>query len=447
METQHIRKISLYTTLLIIISIFILICSGCTNNSVTTENKTAEEIKQSAEIETDNIDDVTISNEIIGEENEKFKDDSNSLEVNDSEDKQTLQEVDNVIEEKEIEEVEDKVIQSETVVSFKEVDENLYVNIDSLNVRSGPGTEYDKITSIELNTKVHRIGVGNNGWSKIEYNGHDAYVFSDYLSYEKTVLDTNLNKIEPKPEITPAPTPEIEAETDAGTKPEIEAESEAIVVEPEVVYTEVDEYLYVSSSTLNIRTGPGTEYSKIATVSLNTKLHRIGVGDNGWSKIEYDGQDAYVYSDYLSYEEIDPVTEEIARRGNIGHLTIPAVGIDVALFESSCTSGRKSQNIVDAYDSAVFISDIAYYHGSPIIGDHRHQGFEAMKNSVPGSTYAYIDFGTYTQSYVCVQNFIGYNTNYGLSYLDGSDIWHEGGLIMYTCNYDDTITITYWSLA
>lgn len=56
----------------------------------------------------------------------------------------------------------------------------LYVTTEALNVRTGPGTDYEKAGLIPKGTKVKVISE-ENGWSKIEYNGSERYVSSEYL--------------------------------------------------------------------------------------------------------------------------------------------------------------------------------------------------------------------------------------------------------------------------
>ena len=256
---------------------------------------------------------------------------------------------------------------------------------------------------------------------------------------------------EPKPEETAPPVEEQKPTEPTPTEPAQTEQEEP--KEPVVNYTEVDEYVYVTASSLNIRTGPGTSYSKVASAGRNAKIHRIGIGDNGWSKISYDGQTLYVSSSYLSKDPVpepkpessggkySSVQDEINKRGITCRLTIPSVGVDVACFWAS----NNLQAYIDASDSAAFFS----YGYQDVIADHRHQGFSAMKGSAIGS-YAYLDYGSYKKTYVCVANFKGHNTGSSLTDLEGNDIayMNEGGIAMYTCNENwQNVTITLWQPA
>ena len=56
-----------------------------------------------------------------------------------------------------------------------------YVNATSgLNVRSGAGTSYSKIGSLDYKEKVTVLST-SNGWAKINYKGQAGYVSSSYL--------------------------------------------------------------------------------------------------------------------------------------------------------------------------------------------------------------------------------------------------------------------------
>lgn len=66
-----------------------------------------------------------------------------------------------------------------------------------------------------------------------------------------------------------------------------------------VKFTEVDEIVYAKGG-VNIRTGPGTEHKVIATLRDGEAIRRTGVGDNGWSRVSYMGQTAYMYTKLLT---------------------------------------------------------------------------------------------------------------------------------------------------
>ena len=135
------------------------------------------------------------------------------------------------------------------------------VTATSLNVRSGPSTSNALIGSLRNNEKVEVISE-SNGWSKIKYGGRVGYVSSIYL---KDVGDSNTNT-NPNPSEKP----------NGGT-----------------TKTKV-----VTATSLNVRSGPSTSHGLIGTLKHNEKVEVISES-NGWSKIKYNGKEAYVSSTYL----------------------------------------------------------------------------------------------------------------------------------------------------
>lgn len=142
-----------------------------------------------------------------------------------------------------------------------------------------------------------------------------------------------------------------------------------------------------------------------------------------------------------------PSTESIAaecaaRPGMYGRLSIPSVGVNVALFWPQ--SDADAVAIVDAPDSA----DIYYNNGGTTIGDHWNQGFAAIANAVPGSTMAYIVTPNGTLAYRCSGITKGHNDGY-LFWDEAGNLFQYPNLIMYTCRTADwhNIWIVTWDPA
>jgi uncharacterized protein YgiM (DUF1202 family) len=55
----------------------------------------------------------------------------------------------------------------------------------SLNVRSGPGKEYDIIGYFIVNEEVQITGEVDNGWYRVDYLGEEGFAYSTYLADEK----------------------------------------------------------------------------------------------------------------------------------------------------------------------------------------------------------------------------------------------------------------------
>ncbi|WP_290060640.1 N-acetylmuramoyl-L-alanine amidase [Paraclostridium bifermentans] len=129
------------------------------------------------------------------------------------------------------------------------------VTATSLNVRSGYGSSYSKIGTLSNGAKVE-IVESKNGWHKIKYNGGYGYVSGDYIKVDGS---------------TTPPTNPGETVKNTGV---------------------------VTATSLNVRSGYGSSYSKIGTLSNGAKVE-IVESKNGWHKIKYNGGYGYVSGDYI----------------------------------------------------------------------------------------------------------------------------------------------------
>ena len=88
-------------------------------------------------------------------------------------------------------------------------------------------------------------------------------------------------------------------ETEAPETPEVEAPVEA---EPTYSFTSVNETVY-ATTTVNIREGFSADTDKVGSLGKGQSIKRVGIGTGdaeGWSQVEFNGQTAYISSEYLS---------------------------------------------------------------------------------------------------------------------------------------------------
>lgn len=62
-------------------------------------------------------------------------------------------------------------------------------------------------------------------------------------------------------------------------------------------------YGRINGNGVNVRSGPGTNYSKIATANLNNKAYIIGI-NNSWFKVIFGSQIGYIRSDFVDLTEV-----------------------------------------------------------------------------------------------------------------------------------------------
>lgn len=151
---------------------------------------------------------------------------------------------------------------------FEEVNEKVTAK-DVTNLRNQPNTDDSEVVSVlKYGDTAKRIGIGDNGWSQLEYKGEILYAISSYLT-------TDLNYQE-------------------NSKPTLENP------EAGIAFTEVEEKVTAKIKT-NLRLVPSTDSDDTIVTSLkkgDTAI-RTGIGSNGWSRVEYDGKTLYAVSNYL----------------------------------------------------------------------------------------------------------------------------------------------------
>ncbi len=103
-----------------------------------------------------------------------------------------------------------------TTTAVKFAAYTMYTN-DTLNLRSGAGTEYKKITEIPLAAQITVTGEATNGWYPIKYGDKSGYVYGKYIQKDKPQIKKAATT---KTSNTAAQTGKTTAETAAKPKTE-----------------------------------------------------------------------------------------------------------------------------------------------------------------------------------------------------------------------------------
>lgn len=230
---------------------------------------------------------------------------------------------------------------------------------DYVNIRSEASTDSEVVGKLYSNA-VATILSNDGEWAKITSGTVDGYIKSEYLSTgEEAVAIANQN---------------------------------------------FKKYATPTTMTLNIRSGPGTDYSIIAQVPMEEELEIISEGDQ-WIKVAYGNQsEAYVSKDYvdINYEFNYAVSkeeeEEIARKNSYdinnmiwplpsdhtiytyyGYRTPPTAGAST-FHKGLDIGGPYGANIVTALSGTVtktsYNSTSGYYvevsHGNGVVTRYLH---------------------------------------------------------------------------
>ena len=136
---------------------------------------------------------------------------------------------------------------------------------DVVNIRKEANTDAESLGKAEVGQKFTRIEVMDNGWSRIEYNGAEAFIKTEFL---EEVSDSASNSEN-----------ENKKEESSSNK---RSEGDTIKVKENV----------------NIRSESNTDSEVLGKASAGDTF-TLKEEKDGWCKIKYDGKDAYIKSDYV----------------------------------------------------------------------------------------------------------------------------------------------------
>jgi uncharacterized protein YvpB len=164
----------------------------------------------------------------------------------------------------------------------------------NLNMRSGAGAGYGIIKVIPKGTTVEVIG-SSSYWKKVAYAGITGWCSGNYLTPAAA----------PVPVLPPAEPVLPPAEPVLPPAEPVLPPAEPVVppVEPAAPPAEPAPapLLKKTTSSLNFRTGPGTEYPSIAVIPRGTVLEVLEISGY-WNKVSYGGSTGWCSGNYMTTE-------------------------------------------------------------------------------------------------------------------------------------------------
>ena len=147
---------------------------------------------------------------------------------------------------------------------------------DVVNIRSSDSEEADKIDKAQIGQEFTLLEEKGNGWSKVAYNDGEAYIKSDYL---EAVLE----------EIVVADASESISQEETAQESSSSDSSSAETVSGTVKVVE----------SVRVRKSASTDAESLGTVYAGEELELVMKQADGWTRVKYKGQTAYVKSDYV----------------------------------------------------------------------------------------------------------------------------------------------------
>ena len=138
-----------------------------------------------------------------------------------------------------------------------------------------------------------------------------AVVKFDSNAMSETDFVKNSEEIAENSEAVSTPETSTEENSEAVSEPDSEA-----VVEPEFTVTEMTATKYATQS-VNVRSGPSTDYDKIGGLTTNQEITVNGVCDQtGWFRFDLNGTVAFVSNRYVSDSKVEkPAASETPSNG------------------------------------------------------------------------------------------------------------------------------------
>ncbi len=148
---------------------------------------------------------------------------------------------------------------------------------DVVNVRSSDSSTADKVGKAQLGEEYKLLEEKANGWSKIEFEGQEAFIKTEFL--------------EPA-EVEEVAEPSEDENTDEDDSDEDDSDAQAAADSPSSGKATV-------TDTVNIRKDASTSADKVGVCYQGEEVEIIMKRADGWSEIKYNGKKGFIKSEFL----------------------------------------------------------------------------------------------------------------------------------------------------
>lgn len=145
---------------------------------------------------------------------------------------------------------------------------------DTVNVRSSDSQTADKVGRVASGTRLPLIEKKDNGWSKVEFEGKEAFIKTEYLADVVNVVEE---------------TTDSTAETEQ-TETTSEAAAGAMVGKDGKV---------TAKTTVNVRASASENGERLGVIYQGEKLELVMQQADGWCKVKYKGKTGYVKTEFV----------------------------------------------------------------------------------------------------------------------------------------------------
>lgn len=203
----------------------------------------------------------------------------------------------------------------------------VYVTQSGAKLRTGPSTSYDVADSLSRDTELIRTGIVN-GWSQVQYNDSEYYISNALISSQTTEgsdTDTTSSgdgigslKVSSEANVRAGAGTgydvlgvarvgtglTITDVTDDGKWYQVSFNGQTGYINRNMVTVEELDYSATARVTgdVNVRSGPGTNYTKLGVAKAGETLTVTGITSGNWYQISFNGETGYVAGNFISIQ-------------------------------------------------------------------------------------------------------------------------------------------------
>ncbi|UOW67280.1 SH3 domain-containing protein [Paraclostridium bifermentans] len=277
--------------------------------------------------------------------------------------------------------------QSSNSTSNSTQSKKMAVTASNLNVRQGASTSSKVIGKLSKGSTVDTFEI-KNGWAKIKFNNQTAYVSSQYLKSINSSSNPGSNNNKP-----------------------IQSKK-----------------MEVTASNLNVRQGASTSSKVIGKLSKGSTVDTFEI-KNGWAKIKFNNQTAYVSSQYL--KNINSSSNPGSNNNNSiqskkMEVTASNLNVRQEASTSSKVIGKLSKgSTVDTFEIKNGWAKIKFNNQTAYVSSQYLKNINNSTAQSQESFVANLNVSKQTNQIVTVVGKGGYNVNVILHEKDSNGKWKE----------------------
>ena len=149
--------------------------------------------------------------------------------------------------------------------------------IDTVNVRSSDSETADKVGRAEKGVRLPLVEKRENGWSKVEFEGKEAFIKSEFLA---DVVNTSGDS---EQQASAGTSENTESDSGSGSSGSLVGQNGKVT----------------AKTTVNVRASANENGERLGVIYAGEQLELVMQQADGWCKVKYDGQTGFVKTEFV----------------------------------------------------------------------------------------------------------------------------------------------------